>query len=103
MIPAVDQYYSDTGLTADVEPAIAAGPRRRLLGWSIRESAGSPAVATVSIVLGEAVSGGTPIGHVELAANGSETKWFGPQGIDVRDGVSLDIAGGVDVVLWWTA
>lgn len=103
LIPAVEQVYSGAGLTADVEPAIAAGARRRLMGWSVRESAGSPAVATVSIVHGATVSGGTPIAHVELAANASSTQWLGPQGLDVRDGVSLDIAGGVDVVLWWTA
>tara|TARA_Y100000310_G_C20407441_1_gene680319 strand:+ start:291 stop:629 length:339 start_codon:yes stop_codon:yes gene_type:complete len=87
----------NAGITADVEPAVAAASGLRYLGLSIRESDGTPAVATVKIYNGATVAGGTEIDIVELAANGSDEHWFWP-GIDAADGISIEvIAGTVDV------
>jgi hypothetical protein len=97
-------YDLNAGITADVEPAVAAvsGKRLVLVGYSCRESAGSPAVAALNIVNGAAVSGGDAIIPIELAANGSEMKWFGPEGIATPDGLSIEVvAGTVDITLFY--
>jgi hypothetical protein len=104
MIPAVDKVYSGSGLTGDVLLAVAANPRLRMLGWSIRESAGSAAVATVRIMRGATVAGSTTIAFIELAANASAQEWYGPQGIEMQEGITVDhITGTIDLTIFWTA
>ena len=92
----------NAGTTADVDAAVAAATGLRLMGYSCRESAGTPAVAAFDIVNGATGAGGTAIIAVELAANASETKWFGDTGIDASSGISINhSAGTVDVNLFY--
>lgn len=92
----------NAAVTADVDAAVAAATGLRLVGYSCRESAVSPAVATFAIVNGATGAGGTGVVYVELAANASETVWFGDSGIDCASGISVDhIAGTVDVNLFY--
>ena len=80
----------------------AAATGLRLMGYSCRESAGTPAVASFNIKHAATGAAGDQVVAVELAANGAETKWFGPQGIDVAtSGLSIeDVAGTYDVTLY---
>lgn len=73
-------------------PAVA-GSVAKLYGWSVREAAGSPAVATVIVHAGTDASG-PAIGEIELAANGASTEWFGPQGVQMRDGIFVEVVAG---------
>lgn len=58
-----------------------------LHGYSIRESSGTPAVATVILRDGTDATG-TPLVFIELAANASETRRL--PSIDVSSGVFVD-------------
>lgn len=101
MAPA--QVDVNEGISADVEPAVAAGTFLRLLGYSCRESAGTPAVATFRVMHGATVAGGTAVAVQELAANASDWVWFGPQGIACPNGITLDVvAGTLDVHVYYT-
>lgn len=94
----------NTGIAADVEPAVAAATDLRLMGFACRESAGTPAVAAFNVIHGATVAGGSVVVPVELAANGSTSAWFGPQGIAVASGISIEVvAGTVDVILFHMA
>lgn len=76
--------------TTDVQISSLAGV---LMGWSLRESAGTPAVATAYIRDGTSAT--APIvAVIEFAANVSGTEWFGPQGIRINTGVYLDMVAG---------
>jgi hypothetical protein len=81
--------------------ALAASGGRRLLGYSVRESAGTAAVATA--VLRHGTGTGDPmIAVIELAANGSETRDFFDRGIAVDNGVFVHrVAGETELALWW--
>jgi zona occludens toxin (predicted ATPase) len=92
----------NAGVIADVDAAVAAATGLRLVGYSCRESAATAAAATFVIVNGATAAGGTGIAVVELAANASETVYFGDAGIDASNGLSIDhIAGTVDVNLFY--
>ena len=80
----------NAAVAADVEPAVAAKAGLRLCGWNIRESDGTPAVATFRIIHGITVSGGTVIATIELAANASKDVWYGAAGIAADSGISID-------------
>ena len=69
-----------------------------LMGYSVRESAGTPAAATV--VLRNGTSTAAPaVAIVELAANGSETGVL--PALDCPDGVFVDrVAGETELVLY---
>lgn len=76
----------------------------RLLGFSVRESAGTPATAEIILRHGTDATG-TPIAFVNVQANGNgddhESQWFGPEGIDVPNGVFVDrISGETHIVLF---
>jgi hypothetical protein len=87
---------------ADVDVAVAASSGLRLMGYSIRESAGSEAVATCRIMRGATAAGGTVLVNIELAASTSETVWFGPHGLEAETGLSIDrIAGTFDITLYY--
>lgn len=99
LVASVD---TNAAVAADVEPAVAAATGLRLIGYTCRESAGTPAVAAFNIVNGATVSGGTVVAVQELAANGSDKVFFGDAGIDCSSGISIDIvAGTVDVCLYY--
>lgn len=95
---------SDVNLAvvADVDAAVAAAAGLRLIGFACKESAVTAAVATFNIVHGATAAGGTLVVPVELSANESTREWFGPDGIDVPNGLSIDwVAGQVDIVLFY--
>lgn len=90
------------GITADVDAAIAAKDTLRLKGFAARESASTPAVAAFDIVAGATGNAGALIVPVELAANGCTFAFFEGQGIDAREGLSINlVAGEVDVTLFY--
>lgn len=69
-----------------------------LLGWSIREPAGSAAVLELHDG-GDAT--GELMGAIPLAASGGSTIWFGPQGVPIRTSVFGHVVSGqVTGVLW---
>ena len=89
------------GITTDQEATVPAAAGLRLVGWTARESAATAAAATFGIMNGATVLGGTNIFRVELTADQSAGEWYGPEGIDVSGGLTIDvIAGTVDVYLY---
>lgn len=99
-------YDLNAGVTEDVDGAVAAVTtgKLRLVGFSVRESDVTPAVATLQIVHGATVSGGDAVIPIELAANESKTQFFGDGGIDFSDGISIDhVAGTFDCTLIYKA
>lgn len=94
--------YTSASVVADVNAAVAAQGGLRLVGYSIQESAGTPAAAACKIVHGATVGGGTNVAFVKLAASGSTTVSFGPAGIACPNGISFDwVSGQVDVALYY--
>jgi hypothetical protein len=84
--------------TADAQ-MIAATPSLRLVGFTAKENAGSPALAEFILRNGTSTAG-TPVAHVKLGAGESVRDWFGPGGISVAAGVYLDrISGTTDVTI----
>ena len=91
----------NAAVAADVDAAVAAVAGLRLMGWSARESDGTPAVATLSIVNGATGSATGKLVTVELAANESAGEWYGPDGLASPLGISIDhITGTVDVFIY---
>lgn len=78
---------------------IAATANLRLLGYSMKESAGTPAVASVNLRHG-VVIGAALLATEELAADGSVTRWFGPNGIACAGGIFVDRTGEAEIVLY---
>lgn len=69
-----------------------------LYGWSFRESAGVAAVATIVLRDGAA---GEIIAVIELAADGDDHQWMGPQGIRCSNGITVDrVAGTTEGVVY---
>ncbi len=92
----------NAGITANQEAIVAATIGLVLMGWNARESDGTPAVATVRVLNGATVAGGTSLLTVELAANQSAGEWYGPGGLDSPNGLSLEvIAGTLDVDIYY--
>lgn len=84
--------------TADVPIRTGSG---RLLGWSIGESAGSAAVASLIIRDGVSASGAI-LAVIELAADASVTQSVGPAGIPFTDGLYVDrVTGSTQGAVWW--
>jgi hypothetical protein len=65
----------------------------RLMGWSIAESAVTAAVATVIIRDGTSTAGPI-VAVIELAANASDSEFFGPDGLLMGTGVFVDRTAG---------
>ncbi len=92
----------NTAIAADVDAAVAASPGLRLIGFACRESAATAAAATFIIVHGATAAGGSSVVPVELTADESTREWFGPEGIAVPNGISIDwIAGTADINLFY--
>lgn len=92
----------NTAIVADVDAAVPAQFGLCLVGFACRESAATAAAATFQIVHGATGSTGTVVIPVELAANESTRDWFSPNGIDCKNGISIDwIAGTVDIELFF--
>lgn len=79
-------YTTVAAATGD-EAGIAATHGLRLMGWSVRETAAG--VATLNIQHGAASA--TPImAAINLAAAGSASEWYGPQGLPCSGGVWIE-------------
>ena len=92
----------NNAVTADVEPAVVGTIGLVLMGFACRESKSTAAVATFRIMHGNNVADGKVLVPVELNANESTGDWFGPEGIDARNGLTIDfIAGEFDVTLFY--
>lgn len=84
---------------ANVDAAVAAAEGLRLVGFSAKESAGTPAAATAVIVHGATGAGGTAVAYINLAASGSTTVSLG-DGVACDSGISIDwLTGQLDVCL----
>jgi DNA uptake protein ComE-like DNA-binding protein len=94
-------YGTGTANAVPVAPAEAAG---RLMGYSVREAAATPAAAVVRFRSGATVAG-TPLGAgVSLAPGESVREWFGPAGINVPTAVFLErVSGTTEVTVYWSA
>lgn len=66
--------------------SLIVGGRGRLLGYSLYESAGTPAAAAVSLYDGTSTSGQF-LARVGLASSGVANTWFGPQGVTFSNGL----------------
>lgn len=89
-------YTTVAAATGD-EAGLAATDRLRLIGVSVRETAG--AVATLNVEHGIANSSPIMV-PVNLAAAESKTLWFGPQGLPCAGGIWLErLTGTTQVVL----
>ena len=94
-------YDLNPGISTNVDAAVAAVAGLRLMGYAIRESAGSEAVATVIIVHGATGAAAAKVVPIELAASNSKHEWFG-DGIPMPNGISIDVvAGTVDLTLFY--
>jgi hypothetical protein len=86
-----------TGTTADEAVTASQG---FLMGFSLRESAASPAVATAIIRDGTTATDPVVV-MLELNGDQSATMWFGPDGIRINTGVFLDrVAGTITGALY---
>lgn len=72
----------------------------RLIGYSVFESAGTPAAASLTLRDGTSTAG-TPVVSVELAQNTSETRTLGGNGVLVGGGIFLDRTSGETTVTIW--
>lgn len=92
----------NAAVTADVDAAVAAATGLILMGWSVRESAGTPAIANGKLVNGATGSAAGKVGEIGLVASDSKTVWLGPNGIPCPLGISIDhLAGQFDIVLFY--
>ena len=91
-------YTTIAAATTD-EAGIAAAANMRLMGYSIKETAG--AVATLLLRHGDAASDEI-FAAENFAAAGCTLRWFGPGGIPVPDGVFIERLTGTTAVTLWT-
>lgn len=104
MMPKACSVSLNAAAAADVDAAVAAARGLRLMGAAWREVAGSAAAAAFDIVNGATGNAAGKVFPVEVAANGSGSVWFGPNGINCPLGLSLNVtAGTVDVILYYLA
>ncbi len=97
--PAKTSVHNSTA--ADVLLAVPAQAGLRLVGFSAREVASTPAVATFRLINGPTVLDGDVTLPIELGANQSTSDWFG-DGIDCADGITIDrIAGTFDLLIYY--
>lgn len=88
---------------ADVQ-GVAATANLRLVGYSVRESAATPAAASVSLRHGTLATDPLLLPTVVLAAGGRLEHWFGPDGIACPGGIFVDRAtGNTELVLYTKA
>src|SRR5688500_15639534 len=86
-------------LTTDVQ-GVAAAAGLVLMGYAARETAGTPAVATLILRHGTLATDPIIV-PIELAANGTDKAWFGPNGIALASGIFVDrVAGESEITLF---
>jgi hypothetical protein len=77
---------------ADQNAVLAATVGLRLFGYSVREDAGATAV--VQIMHGATVGGGVLVETISLGPLESTADYWGPEGVAVPNGVSIDWVSG---------
>lgn len=87
--------YTTIATSSGDEAGIAGAAGLRLLGLSVRETAAG--AATLNIEHGTANSSPVMV-PINLAASGSVTLWFGPQGLPCPNGVWLERLTGSTLV-----
>jgi hypothetical protein len=89
--------YTYTTIAAGTgdEAGIAAAAGLRLMGYSVRETAGS--AATLNLCHG--TDGTTVMAPINLASAGSDAQWFGPQGLPCDSGVWVERLTGTSQVI----
>jgi hypothetical protein len=61
-----------------------------------------PALATLRIMNGATVGGGAVMANIKLALSTSQTQWFGTDGIECPNGVTIDfVAGQFDITVFY--
>lgn len=92
--------YPAVAGTGNVTFTLASSGPAHLFGWSVQESAGSPAIASATLRDGSA--SGAVIGNISVLASDSKHVWFGPQGVTVPSGVVVlvRVAGTTTVTLY---
>lgn len=93
----ITPVVSGTG-DAQVLPATA---NLRLMGFTSKENAGSPAPAEFILRHGTG-TGDPPLVHVTLGSNESTRDWFGPGGMSVSSGIFLDRVSGTTELSLYT-
>ena len=87
---------------SDINALVAATPGLRLMGWSSKESAGTPAAATFAIKHGATVASGTDMAYVNHALSTSNNQWYGPDGIACPNGISIYwLTGQIDIAVFY--
>lgn len=82
--------------------AVAPTARLRLIGYSVSESAGSPAAASISIQESTSTDLTKEMAAVSLAASGSYTAWLGEHGIPCPGGIWINrVSGSTRVVVYY--
>lgn len=81
-------------VTSDQDAAVAAAAGLRLFGFSAMEDAATPASAAFRIMHGATVAGGTAVELVTLMAGESTADYWGPEGVAVASGISIDWISG---------
>lgn len=77
--------------------------RATLMGWSLMEDAGTPALASLYLRDGTSASGAI-VAAIKMAASGSNNNWLGDidnGGVTLKNGLFLDmIAGSVSGAIY---
>jgi hypothetical protein len=81
-------------VTADQDAVVAAATGLRLYGYSVMEDAAAPNEASFRIMHGATAAGGIQVEPVSLTANESTSDYWGPEGIDTPNGISVDWISG---------
>lgn len=81
---------------------VAATPNMRLMGFCVRESAGTPALATLNIRHGTTNTDAV-LAPIVVLASTSLPAWFGPQGIPCANGIYVDRTAGNTTLTLYTA
>lgn len=89
-----------TSGTADAQ-GVAAATNLRLVGYSITENAGSPAVARLVLRNGT-TTGGAEMFDVQIAASSSTVQWFGVTGPRCPLGIFVDRVSGTTKLTLYT-
>jgi len=92
---------NSTAVVADVNALVTAQGGLKIMGYSVQESAGVPAAASLRIVNG-ATSAGTTTVFQKLVASQSVTTWFGDNGLECPNGITVDwISGQFDITIYY--
>lgn len=94
---------NNSSVTANVAGMVA-NSAKTLMGYSVGETASSAGAVEIGIVDGASAAGNPRLATIDVAASGSETRWFGPNGVDVtNNNLSIDhVQGEANVTLYYS-